>query len=1150
MLDSIKANTITSSNKKDLSREILVLTDGLECELIEHSHFDINYRVVYITTNAHAPSLSQDILKKHQIDGVFTINHMPLQNNGERDMAALSRLIPPLDVFKAYIKDNLQHGNDITEVAVITVPNSKKDVPSIHLTDLLYAHKPSANEAQIVKNTSEDVLAESKEPLSKREDALVTGKKIKYAHTNKTLAESLCKASENSASTITYLDTSSTESIDLNQLLKQARLIRDNLINAGINTGDYALIHSEHPREIILAFWGCILGGIIPTITPTPPSYHKDAAEIAKLTGVWELLAKPVIIGSHQSKKDLSRAELIGNLMTSDQLLAIEDLIIENNHAKHSDHIAHEDDVAFICLSSGSTGTPKCIQMTHKNVLVRSRGTNTLCQNSSEDIILNWLPFDHIGSISDWHIRCIELGCQMVYCDKEAILTDPIEWINIINEYRVSQTWAPNFAYSAVNAALKQQREKNDWDLSCVKTFLTAAETVSADTIHEFTSRLASYGLHPHTIKPAFGMAEMGSGVTYNPPEQVVNIVTASRDSLQSTLQEVAVDSHNSVNFTCLGNIIPSMAMRIVTKEGELLKEGTIGQLHMKGDCVSPGYYKNESANVVFLDDGWMDTGDEGFILDKKLYLSGRTKDTIIIAGANYIPIEIEKIVESIEGVAVSYVAATAVRPASDKSESLAIFFSLSELSFNPHTIIKKIKENVPQKIGISPNYLVCLDKKDIPKTAIGKIQRSKLAAQLEKGTFNKHISEIDLLLKNERTLPDWFAHTQWVRYNHPNIAKHTYQAITFLTFGPQSIKIAKALKIIGEQRSIDIDIFYCKKDRKNSKIAKGITTIDLNKNHKKENSPPLKNQPRNIASLIFMDDFLTSTENDLLLVTQKLNQLIDTFEIKENNEKNTLSLVTLNSKEIAKTDFLSIFYQSLPSLFRSAFSGKDLVNNFCIDINSHSPCINILLNELLYPQDNKEIKLTKTERYISQIQPYKKTNSTDVSTGIRHRGLYVVTGGLGGIGQEVSTWLLSQYNAKVIIIGRSTLGSIEASKTKKYALNELQSLGEVHYICSDLSDANNLNQAIEQIESTKDTVVDGFFHLAGIVNKTAFNKDSLENMQAVIHAKAYSAFNLGSLISQRPNTLAIYFSSTLSEIPSSIAPVYALANRILDYIH
>lgn len=169
----------------------------------------------------------------------------------------------------------------------------------------------------------------------------------------------------------------------------------------------------------------------------------------------------------------------------------------------------------------------------------------------------------------------------------------------------------------------------------------------------------------------------MGSGITYYQPttEQPLLFHTVDKYSLTHTLKRVHPEHPNSATFTDLGLPIPGVSIRIVDQENSLLPEETIGHLQVKGDPVSPGYYKNPEANQeAFLKDGWFKTGDLGFISNGHLVITGRSKETIIINGVNYYSHEIETVVEAIEEVAASYTAACAVHDPKSSTDQLALF--------------------------------------------------------------------------------------------------------------------------------------------------------------------------------------------------------------------------------------------------------------------------------------------------------------------------------------------------------------------------------------------------------------------------------------------------------------------------------------------
>ncbi|MGH1484807.1 MAG: KR domain-containing protein [Cellvibrionaceae bacterium] len=1135
-------DTLLQVNLKATAQDIINKTGAHECEIIAQKIAGIHYNVAYIVAHdsplSNIKTTSAKLLEKYGLNGIFTINHMPLTANGERDIEALKSLIPPLPKVLEHIEADLKSQEGVIDAAALALSLDKKP-DRFYIKSLLPIADPTRESSQ-GHGTKKPTQAITEIPKSDKPALQVAEELPSPSSMPKTLGEMLVTAANQYSNVkITYLDdTGKATEQGFSDLLDQARQIRNGIFTRNISVASHAIIHAYYPAEILPIFWGCILAGVIPVITPVPPTYTENNSEVGKLKGVWELLEQPLIIGDTASLEGVTKSSDIPQTSCVNYQSLMEPL--EGSSTR--DIEVDENSIAFLSLSSGSTGTPKCIQLTHRNVLVRGRGTNILCGNTAQDRILNWLPFDHIGSISDWHIRCLDLGCDMIYCNKERILPNPLEWLNLISQYRITHTWAPNFAYAAVSATLKNSETiNNDWDLSSVKSFLTAAESVSPATIAEFVSRLSIFRLNKSAITPAFGMAEMGSGVTYALTDDFIKTITIDRNSLSKNLKLVPSGSSDSVSFTCLGPLVPSMSMRIADEQGALLPELRIGNLHMQGACVSPGYYKNSEANKVFLDDGWMDTGDKGFIFKGELYLSGRSKDTIIIGGANYLPVEIEKVAETVDGVLVSYVAATAVKPRSDENESLAIFFStLDDDLGNNNDILKiaqSIRESVAQNIGISPEYLIPLPKNKIPKTAIGKIQRSKLVQQMESGEFDNTIRTMDMLLENNRTLPDWFASKQWVRANR--VPLNNQQSLLMIVQEGNTKQIAENIKESIVNNGIDT-----------ATIKTMSELIVISENNK---SIEVLNHCH-IVDLRFID--IDRKCNDSQAIESKLNGIQQLAKIISNYSNIKHSKISLIIPEHAndKLDSTNLFYSSLPALYHSVFYGIEGLNissiHYAETIDNNAALIQNIADELNNNCSDHEILLKDNIRYISRLISYEAIKNKSTLNNITYGGLYVITGGLGGVGQELCLWLIKHFQANIIIIGRSDpSGNNNNYRNKQAALNEIKAFGNVHYLSADISQIDTIESQLIELEGTLNQTIDGFFHLAGAVKEIPFIEDTTESMLSVLTPKVNGALTIHQLLSKRPQSLAVYFSSSLSTIPSNIAPVYSLANRQLDLL-
>lgn len=211
-----------------------------------------------------------------------------------------------------------------------------------------------------------------------------------------------------------------------------------------------------------------------------------------------------------------------------------------------------------------------------------------------------------------------------------------------------------------------------------------------------------------------------------------------------------------------------------------------IGRLQVKGAVVTPGYLDNEAANrEAFVGDGWFNTGDLGFILDGRLALTGREKETIIVRGANFYCYEIEDVVDAIESVEPTFVGSCAVADPASGTEGFAVFFvPKDDAAEDVAELVRTIRARVAASLGVSPTHVVPLAAEDFPKTTSGKIQRGQLKQAPEDGRFRDEIKALDVALKNANTLPDWFYRQTWRRReaaSAANLRRSAGQALVFL---------------------------------------------------------------------------------------------------------------------------------------------------------------------------------------------------------------------------------------------------------------------------------------------------------------------------------------------------------------------------------
>ncbi|MGM7445642.1 condensation domain-containing protein, partial [Streptomyces tunisiensis] len=526
-------------------------------------------------------------------------------------------------------------------------------------------------------------------------------------------------------------------------LIPEASRVLAGLRRAGLRPGDQVILQCDVTEDFLAVLWGCVLGGFVAVPLTVPASYDTPSAALTKLEGIWRMLGRPWIVCSAGREAGLravaARQDWPGPRITTADALreAPED---------HDWHPAAPDDLLLMLMTSGSTGLPKAVRLTHRNVLTRSAATEQMNGLGADDVSLNWIPLDHVTGVVMFHLRDVYLGCRQVHAPTSWILQDPLRWMDLADRHRVTVTWAPNFAFGLL-AEQAHRFTGRAWDLSPMRLVMNAGEVVVASAARAFLHTLEPFGLPQDVMHPGWGMSETCSVVT------------------DAVLPAEPVPDEGT--FVSCGRPYPGFAMRIVDEQGTVLTEGEAGRFQVRGTSVTGGYHDNPAANAeAFTDDGWFDTGDLAFLRDGELHITGRAKDVIIVNGVNHYSHEIEACVEELPYAERSFTAAVAVRTdPSSPTDALALFLHLTpDATADPARALREIAGKVTREIGVSPSFLIPVARDAVPKTEIGKIQRTRLRKGFEAGDFDDEVRRTQLLLGTAATVPDWFLRPVWQR--------------------------------------------------------------------------------------------------------------------------------------------------------------------------------------------------------------------------------------------------------------------------------------------------------------------------------------------------------------------------------------------------
>lgn len=447
------------------------------------------------------------------------------------------------------------------------------------------------------------------------------------------------------------------------------------LQNNGFKPGDEILFQIDNNWHFIACFWACILGGMI----PVPVSVGNNDEHRLKLIKVWKVLKNPHLITTNEFMEKLEKffikakiKDEIENIKS--KTIYIEDIVTKGEWGKV--HKAEVEDIAFIQFSSGSTGNPKGVIITHKNVLVNLTAVIDWTKITPEDRSLNWMPLTHDMGLIGTHIKGMLAGIMQYNMQTQLFIRQPKLWIEKASEHKISLLYSPNFGYKHFMKFYKEDI-KNNWDLSNVRLIFNGAEPISADLCNEFLKNMDVYGLKSNSMYPVYGLAEGTIAVTFPKNGEEYTTVSLNRNNLKvgEQIVENNIEDCNAITFVDVGYPINNCYLQICDENNNSLGENRIGYILIKGGNVTSGYYNDKTATKkAITPDGWLNTGDLGFIHNERLVITGRAKDVIFSAGQNYYSHDIERICENVAGIDLGKVVAVGTFNEKKQSDELIIF--------------------------------------------------------------------------------------------------------------------------------------------------------------------------------------------------------------------------------------------------------------------------------------------------------------------------------------------------------------------------------------------------------------------------------------------------------------------------------------------
>ncbi len=510
-------------------------------------------------------------------------------------------------------------------------------------------------------------------------------------------------------------------------------------LSIGHKPGDRIAMVIPDGEDFVLNFLGVIRAGMVP-VPMYPPlalgkidSYLDSAARIVKTSGARALITtkqvSPILwglVGQVEGLSDLLLAETIRNHDDSATGDSLDEVVIK------------PDDPCFLQFTSGSTSEPKGVVVTHANLVANAKAimVDGLKSDPTVDKGVSWLPLYHDMGLIGFVVAPMINQVPVVFIPTLAFVKRPAVWMDTVDKYRGTITFGPNFALGLAAKRASDARLAK-MDLSCLRVVGCGAEPINAKTMRVFGETFAKAGLNQNALMPAYGMAEATLAISFDSPTAPITTIRIDRERYEE--DHVAEPLSNDetgpeLEIVSCGRTFPDHAIAIFDEAGSPLPEGHVGQIVLRGPSVTTGYFENEDATRNLLREGWLHTGDLGFMAEGNLYVSGRMKDLIILNGRNYYPQAVEWEVEQIEGVRKGNVVAFSV--SGETTEELVV---AAETKAQDHEALRdQIIQRLKETIGVRTRDVALVGPGQLPKTSSGKLQRRKTKALYEQDLLGK----------------------------------------------------------------------------------------------------------------------------------------------------------------------------------------------------------------------------------------------------------------------------------------------------------------------------------------------------------------------------------------------------------------------------
>jgi acyl-CoA synthetase (AMP-forming)/AMP-acid ligase II len=510
------------------------------------------------------------------------------------------------------------------------------------------------------------------------------------------------------------------------------------LLAQDLSPGDRALLVYLPGREFLAAFLGCLYAGVV-AVPVVPPIPGQSPTRLARLAEA----AEPA--------RTLTTGALAAYLRAEPSLAAALPPLLATDHEPPAPGAwkpppLDPESLAFLQFTSGSTSDPKGVLLTHANLLHNLGVIRDGFRVTESTVGVFWLPVYHDMGLIGGVLEPLAAGSTLIQMSPLAFVKKPLLWLQAITAFGGTIAGAPNFAYQLCVDKVPEH-ERSGLDLSSWEVAFCGAEPVRESTLAAFEKAYAPYGFRAEAWLPVYGMAEATLLVTGARAPGPRKVFVADRASLDVGAPVPSAPGARSAALVGCGQALGGQDLAVVRPDtGEKLPDRTVGEIWLRGPSVAAGYRlpggaidaERFTARTDAGDGPYLRTGDLGFLDKDELYVTGRLKDLIIVAGRNVYPQDVEATAEAAHP-ELRHGCAAAFGVAAEDGERLAVVAEIRR-DADPSAAdqaVRSLRSAIARAHGSPPALVLVTAPHSVPKTTSGKIRRGEVRRLVLEGRIH-----------------------------------------------------------------------------------------------------------------------------------------------------------------------------------------------------------------------------------------------------------------------------------------------------------------------------------------------------------------------------------------------------------------------------